>query len=229
MDTYTDITDRAAKLNRLKVVQLREIAKQMGFVGGQGDSRYRKADLVNLLAIVIDNAWDEAIETNIIITEAYIVPAEKAGITIGAYLACQTAHRKAGQIRISGFWSSERESKTMVVVFDNGQKQAVTRADARMYRGETFEMPTHGYDEICKVCGETYFVEKDDITVDAFLKEIMAAIQPLAERAQRYQNEAIESDNPEAEQWVQMAKDTIRLVGDVEWLQHYRNPITLTV
>lgn len=221
MKTYAEY------LTSLTVVELREIARQAGYVGSRSVSRTRKAELVNLVTILSSNDEDAAYEQDAVITEAYEVTAENAGITIPQYLACQNKHIKRGEIRISGFWVQPREWLTKVVTFDEGLKQAVSKGDARSFRGQIEDMPAGGKDVVCECCKETYYIldsaEKDVVTIDGFLSEIMNAIAPIAERAQRYQNNAIENDSPEADQWVQVAKDTMRLMGDIEWMRHYRS------
>lgn len=180
MDTYTEY------LNTLTVVELRAIARQAGYVGSRSVSRTRKADLVNLVAILSSNDEDLAYAMDAVITEAYQGPASDAGITIGAYLACQKSHTARGEIRISGFWQNERSKMVKVVVFDSGVKQAVSKGDATYYTGEKFDMPTNGNDVTCECCGETYFVETGDPrnfdSIDA-LKTMIAAMKPLADKA----------------------------------------------
>lgn len=137
--------------NTLTVKVLREIAKQAGI---KGYSRMIKADLVQILAMLVNADHFTAIEMDAVINEAYADKAEDCGMTLP--------------------------------VIDSE--------------------------------------EKDSTTIDSFLSEIHAAIKPLAERAQRYQNEAIENDNPETEEWVQIAKDLDKALCNTEWMVNFRNP-----
>lgn len=97
--------------------------------------------------------------------------------------------------------------------------------------GEAIEMDAvinEAYTNKAEDCGMTLPVidseEKDSTTIDSFLSEIHAAIKPLGDRAQRYQNEAIENDNPETEEWVQIAKDLDKALCNTEWMVNFRNP-----
>jgi hypothetical protein len=170
-----------ATLNGLTVPALKSIARDRGL---RGYSRMRRADLINLL-IEDDNTMkaemapveiefaltdeidnremvrmhSEAIEMDATIVEAYAPRAESFGISLPAYLACQTAHRIAGDVAVSGFWQCCDAAPVKVVIFDNGAKRGVCAKDAVCYSGEVTDMPA-GMVQTCEGCGES-FVQTD--------------------------------------------------------------------
>lgn len=149
----------AQYLSKLTVVQLKALAKAMGL---KGYSHERKDMLVLMITMQLNILHGEAIEMDAVMEEAYGPKCEERSITIPEYLACERKHIERGEIRVSGFWISERFMRTMVVVFDNGLKQAVTPGEACYFTGDVMDMPSKGTDEVCATCGETYFIEGND-------------------------------------------------------------------
>lgn len=188
------------------VVELKTIAKLMGL---KGYSRLNKGELVLMIFCERNILHAKALEMN------------------------YTDERTTAVIKAEG--------KVSHMNFPAVSGEVVTEAHVKICkeRGHASYSKNGVEADFCPRCGdlrelpqipatqETDSVEKDDTSIDTFIKQIMTAIQPIAKRAQRYQNEAIESDNPEADQWVQLAKDTMRLMGDIEWMRHYRNPSTI--
>lgn len=175
-------------------------------------------------------AYYRAHEENDNIDAAYAIKAEDIGMTIAQYLAHRKTHN--GEIYLSGFWIAPIKDMTKVVVFDNGTRYGVTAGTASYYPGQIEDMPKGEIAE-CVHCRETVLIpateetvseeiDSDDITIDAFLAKVEAAIKPLAAFAEDAERIQWENDSDEAEQWTTVAKDLSEAMANVEWMLRYR-------
>jgi hypothetical protein len=112
---------------------------------------------------------------------------------------CEPKHIANGEIKIGGFWECCNERPAMVVVFDNGYRQAVCERDAKSYAGTVENLP-NGTDRKCERCGETFRTPAAEDTQNrqAMANMIMGNSDPI-EDVVRFAQESIDALMPTLE------------------------------
>lgn len=117
-----------------------------------------------MLEYAVSLLWEDAREDDAMINEAYAGKAEDAGMTVAAYRGCLSAHKRDGQIFLSGLWDTPIAHMHKVVTFDDGSRHGVSNADASFFTGEVTSMPK-GEVSTCVHCKSVLLTEASEESV----------------------------------------------------------------
>jgi hypothetical protein len=197
-------------LNTLTVKTLREIAKQVGF---RFISRYRKAELVNLLLAEIDACHTEAVREDKIRNLQSTLKVSHFDFPVPDGRTVTQAHVKICAQRGHGYYVKDgvdqgicprcgiltmidRDGKLTAVVQDGAPETDVPQVEPKK-------------------------------EIDLFLTELHTTLKDFMLRAEKHENAAYADDlfaeNDTAEQWTTITKDLTRALGNVQWSIDYRH------